>query len=436
LRWDKDFRTEELKRLEESGVKFDFKDDVWKTYFLDIWELIGAFQPYFKISNDKRRGWIDPQAFQEAKLLGETQTLVIRASWLIPHILLESKDTGFYSQLLLLPQNENDLYKRFGQDPKVIDRFNQLRHGGATVGPSIVAIHNRELQEIPSSFGHDYRFIWRTFDFAKDADDPQRNVLRSLGGTVKHDGREIIGTLPNGLHWYYLSNGAGVQANVVPQDIALDQRDKRGISNPNVINAIKCMDCHTPVSGIYPFKDNVKAAILSPDTALAVIAKDNRIETQFTPVEPANPVIRSGRLKIQLVGAVDEKIRAQVTNRIKDLEEYYLTDLDERITQQQESYGKRVEACTTLKPAELATALVKTYNTYHEDLVTPELAAREMGMPLQVANPLLRASGNQDLILLASGQPIRRAAWERGFGDAARVTVYPWEQLVKPVSHK
>lgn len=413
LGWDRDFRAEELTRLEAEGVTFTFANVSVKTRFLDIWEDFGAADPYY-------RGCIDPVAVEASRVLAESNKLLLRADWLFPRILLEAKDGGYYSQLLLLPTKEADLYKRFGENIATIERFNQLRHGGAIVGPSIVALHNRELQEIPSNFGYDFKYIWRTFDFAKDADDPTKNVFRSLAGTAVHDGREVIGTLPNGLHWYYLSDGKGVQANVVPQNIALDQRNKRGINNPNVINAIKCMDCHGPVSGIYPFQDNVRGAVISPEIALAVIAKDKDVRTEFVPV--LGPPTSDGRPRVQLrfENTLANVFRAAVTNKVKDLEEYYLSDLGTHIGQQQESYGRRVLACNGLSPVENAANVVSSYNRYHEDLVDPTQAARELGTDLNTAIHCFRQSGNQDLMLLSNGLNIRRVVWEKSFVDAAR----------------
>lgn len=428
LGWDRDFRAEELKRLEAEGVTFSLSTPSLKARFLDIWEDFGAADPYYRTSYGRVQGWIDPAAVEVAQVLSGSSKPLLRADWLLPRMLLEAKDSGYYSQLLLLPTKESDLYKRFGENIATIERFNQLRHGGAIVGPSIVARHNRELQEIPSNFGYDFKYIWRTFDFAKDADDPTKNVFRSLAGTAIHDGREIIGTLPNGLHWYYLSDGKGVQANVVPQNIALDQRNKRGISDPNVTNAIKCMDCHGPVSGIYPFADNVRGAVISPEIALAVIAKNNAIQTEFIPVVGPPPV--RPQIQIRLDNLLADNVRSSVSNKVKDLEEYYLSDLAIHIGQQQESYGRRVLACNGLSPVENSSNLMSSYNRYHEDLVDPSQAALELGVDFNIAIAYLRLSGNQDLMLLSNGLNIRRAVWEKSFADVARLS---WNQPVKPI---
>ena len=482
LRWDSDFRSEELVRLEASGVKFKFKSEAVKAKFLDIWESIGDADPYFRVSHGKIRGWVEPAAYEEARFLSESSKFLVRADWLFPRMLLEAKDGGFYSQLLLLPTSERDLYKRWGQDEAVLGRFNQLRHGGATVGPSIVARFNRELEELPSGYGWDLKLIWRTRDFATDSDDPTKNVFRSLAGTSIHDGREIIGTLPNGLHWYYVADGKGVQANVVPQAIALDQRNKRGISDPNVTNAIKCFDCHMPSSGIYPFVDQVRSAIIAPDIALAVIAEGERInergerlaariKEQFVPVEngreqrhatdpnaqhldpnaqhpflssPPFSGVTPGPFKIHYSPYLDDRARRRVYNRARDLEEFYLGDLQGRIEGQQASYARRLALCSGLRPSDAASAVVEAYNRYHEELVDLEQATRELGYPQEEVVLMLRTSGNPDLALLSrenalpvaasrGGQLIRRAAWERGFDDAIKTVVWPWERILQPV---
>lgn len=453
LRWDKFFRASELQWLEQTGVQFKFRDEATRLRFLDIWDAIAAADPFFPSQYDPRP-WVNPMVLKAACALSGSAKPVVAAQFLFSRLLLEAQDGGYYSLLLLLPPNERDLYKRFGQDIATIERFGQLRHGGAVVGPSVVAIHNRELQEIPNDFGYDYKFIWRTFDFAKDADDPRRNVFRALGGTAQHDGREIIGTLPNGLHWYYLANAAGGQVNVVPQNIAVDQRDARGIVDPNVTNAIKCIDCHAGTRGIWPFQDRVKVAALRQEIALAIIYHGGKIEERFVPVlPPPNPLapdvfqqtlkrangdgysLQAPRLKLQVPSPVSDAVRAKVTVRAQDLEEYYLRDLSEHIAAQQVSYSGRVVACNGLSPGINANAVVTAYNETHIDLVTPEQAAIEQGLSLEQARTLWRApssdgyyvTGNPDLVILSSGQPIRRAAWEKVFVDAAHADHYSWD---------
>lgn len=398
LGWDRPSREAKLARLELSGVKFGFKTDGEKAAFLDPWEEIGRGDPYFRTTQENAgkltRGWINPSIENSVRNLTYSTSFIARADWVLPRLLLEKQDSGFYSQLLMFPPNEADLYKSFGVDINFVDRENQLKRGGAVL-ESIVARHNRELQQIPSLFGHDERFIWRTFDVATE-DTADKSVVDNLAGSVKHDGREIIGTLANGLHWYYLADATGKQVNVVPQTIALDMRDggQSPIRDRNVINAYKCIGCHGPAGGTYPFADIIGKAILDPAIGLLVLGKD----------------------------------KAAVADKKQTLEEYYLSPLGKLIARQQDSYTERVKATNGLDSAKNADQLVGFINTYHWDLVGQEQAAREMGEKLDTAVQMWRRSGNNNLILLAAGQPIRRSAWERSVGDGMRAKLYTWEK--------
>jgi hypothetical protein len=400
LGWDVAARTARLARLEQAGVRFAFKDQAEKRRFLDVWEQVAEVDPYFRVTQlhgDKLvRGWLDPVAELSSRRMSQSAGFVVRGDWFLVHALLEKKDGGFYSDLLMFPPKEDDLYKLFGVDIKFVDRESQTKQGGAIVESDAVANNNRELQLIPSLFGYDDKFIWRTFDFASD-DVGDKNVVETFGGTAKHDGREVIGSLPNGLHWYYLADGRGNQVNVVPQAIALDRRkaSTHPINDRNVTNAYKCISCHGTIRGIWPFADVVRKGILDREVALAVIDKDPR-------------------------RAADKK---------QQLEDYYLADLDRKVDRQQKSYAERVKDCTGRESGDNADNVIGAFDDYFSTLVTLEQAAREMGMPASEAKGVLAYSGNGTLALLSTGQPIRRAAWEKSFPDAMRARTYPWENL-------
>jgi hypothetical protein len=314
--------------------------------------------------------------------------------------LVEKAQGGFYSQVLMFPNNEGDLYKSFGVDIKLVERDTQLKVGGGTLD-SIVALHGRHLRLIPSLYGYDERFIWVTMDF-KNEGSPDKDIFARPGGNLKHDGREIIGTLPNGLHWFYLSDGKGKQAAVVPQDIAIDKRpDPFGkIRDRNVVNAYKCLDCHE--RGINPFVDVERQAILNPDIALLVKSKDKRKLAEIT----------------------------------ESFESYYQLaekgGIEGRIVRQNESYARRIFAVNELTPEDNSERVVGFFNRYTWDLVTPEQAAREMGLTLEAARVAWRRSGNSQLVVLSSGQPIRRALFEQSFAAAQQAQIYKWERLLVP----
>lgn len=393
LGWDVGSRRSRIARLKEQGVDTTGFSE-------DLWEEIVKTEPYFFADSyyadgKLSRGWLDPTVDKELRTRTHASKAIVRADWLIPRLLREAQEGGIYSQALLLPSREADLYRAFGVDQKLVDSDPQLRNGGAVLD-SIVALHNRELQVVPSLYGYDERFIWRTFDFNRD-ETGDRSVIDRLAGTVKHDGREIIGTLPNGLHWYYLADGAGKQVAVVPQNIAIDNRPGTfsRIRDRNVSNPKACIGCHSESGGgLQPFDDVISKAILSPRIGLAVFAYG----------------------------------KEQGTELLGNLQDYYLSDLSRKIARQNASYAERLKLVNGLTPQANGLAIEAAVDGYSLDLVTFEQAAREMGQDPVAARIMLRASGNPYNNLLSVGQPIRRAAWEQGgYLKAQYATQWPWE---------
>ncbi len=401
LGWDRFSRRDEIDRLATLGVVFNFKGNKRnEDFFADVWETFAFHDPYFrapKLYSDRYdRGWVDPYDDALARHLTGSDKFVVRADWLLAKLMSERQDGGFYSQLLLHPALESDFYKRVGADIRFVDATVQARHGGAVIR-SDVARHNRELQVIPAAFGD----VWRTFDFA-DAGKPDKDVQLALAGKVKHDGREIIYRLPNGLHGYYLADGKGTQVAVVPQAIALDMR--AGTSHPivdrNVANAHKCVSCHGVESGLIPFSDQVSAGITAEGVKLVTLSDDYR----------------------------------KLVIRNRELREYYLTDLGARIGASNLAYAAAVKALTGLDPAGNADGFMVAFDTYTWGTVTPAVAAYEMGYSPERAAQLWEvASGKvSQLGLLHGGRSIRREAWELIVDDALLAPVHPWEKLATP----
>lgn len=263
---------------------------------------------------------------------------------------------------------------------------------------SPVALHARELQFIRTLYGWDEAVLARTFDFATDALGDQ-SVIETLNGRVRHDGREVIDTLPNGLHEYSLYDGKGNRVAVVPQNIAIDQtQGVDPIKDRSVVNAYTCIRCHGPASGFQPFRDVIGEAILSPTIGLAVIAATK------------------GRVE-QLAG---------------ESADYYLSGLQTKIRRRNASYAERLKLTNGLSPADNAQAINRTVEGYIYDLVTPEQAALEMGQTIEAARIMWRTSGSSYAVLLSGGISIRRAAWEAAFADVQRANQYQWEGAKKP----
>ncbi len=394
LGWDLASRSDEVDKLRTLGIDPKRLTSRLDGSYLDIFDGIASAEPYFAPDRIVGSGNVSGLEFYgTVAALAHSHHPVVAAHWLYPRLLTEFQDNGFYSALLLLPNTEADLYKRLGVNIPFADAEPRGKHGAAVIR-SIVAYNPREIQYLPSATGFDQFWLWRTKDFIK-ADRDDKDVRSALADTAKHDGREILFSLFNGLMGGYLANGAGAQVNIVPQAIAEDQRASvRDIANGktippiatrSVVNVFKCLDCHGESSGIIGFDDAV----------LRLIAPE-RGDTGFVVKNP------------------DPKAAYREATRI---EEFYRLGLIDKATLHRTGYEARVRDLTGLSVLDSTREVVEWYNrfaiAYATELVAPDQAAVEAGLPLPVARSLWKASGDSQLGILASGQPLTRIRWEQ-----------------------
>jgi hypothetical protein len=410
LEWDYGARSVRLKELERRGVDFGLKDHEARRLFLDPWEQFARDDPFFQVgyydSEYKYvRGWLDPTLVNAARHCTNSIKPVLRADWVLNRILQENFPPafqGYYSTLLMLPRNEQDLYKVFLVDIIAVDKAeNKLRQGGAVLESAGVAQNNRELQMIYSAYGPAVKYIWRTLDVDVDAryvknekgDQVSKSVVESLAGTLIHDAREIIGTLPNGLQWWYLANGKGQQQAVAPEKVAQVKTPLVPVKETQVISPWKCIECH--YEGIRSFDDVISKMMLDPTIALQIKSKYHQ-KNEAAALQSA-------------------------------LEDFYLSPLGSTIKLQQQIFAANLKACCGMTGTQTATLILGFVEGYQYDSVNPVQAAREMGYPIEEAKYLWRKSYNPILAVLSSGRSIRRGAWDQSFGDGMRAASYPFE---------
>lgn len=409
LGWDRESRIAQRAEWEKRGVKFAFKDQHEEARFLDPWESMAAREPYFKTSqinarHELIRGWIDPILEERTRLASYSSNLVLRADWFLAHSLTEKDRGGFYSLLLMIPQTEQELYKVLLIPIETVERAAQLRYGGA-VAKSIVAFHNRGLEVFYSPYGRGAKYFWRTYDVLRD-DLAEKNVNVSLGGTLKHDGRETIGSLPNGMQFYGVYDGKGKQVEVVPQGIAIDMRRDTLDQDRNVINAVKCVSCHE--AGINPYEDRIGFSILHPQIGLGTFSYD----------------------------------RARASGRAYELSDYYRIaekgGLAREVLRHQEAYAEAMLDVNEMTPEDNARRVIGWYDAYVYRLIGLNQAAREMGLTIEQAREALRHTEDparhtpdSTLVVLSSDQQVSRTQWEASFGNAMRAQVFPWEHDIQ-----
>lgn len=397
--WDYPSRTQRLAELERRGVRFDLRDAEARRLFLDPWEALGRLDPFFEANHYDAQGhlvlgWIDRDVTNAFRQETYSRKPVLRADWIVGKLLLEKSFGGLYSDVMMFPPREADGYKSLLIDVAAANRDNQLRQGGAVLA-STVALNNRELRLLYNPYPLGSGYYWETDDFNSD-ERGDKSVLERFRGETKHDGRETIFSLPNGLQAYRVFDGAGNAVDAVPESIAQIKDPLLPSRETRVVNSYKCLECH--LSGIRDFADVVRKAFLNP----------------------------AARLKVRSHDPHEADALAEA------LEDYYSSSLGTTIRRQQDAYRAALQQACGMNGNETAAAVISAVEVYRYDLVPPEAAAREMGADLDPARlAWLVASGpytlhgitypgDPQLAVLATGQPIRRAAWEQSFGDAMR----------------
>lgn len=449
LGWDRFSREIELDKLAKLGVKIPFKTDRDKRFFVDVWEFIGYFEPYFVATDKYRRGWLNPTIVDAVENVAHTRKLVVSAHWLYPRLLIENSDGGFYSQLLILPPKEADLEKRLGVNAAFIEVDIRAKHGAAVPKSASVAYSPREIQFLASSTGHDQQWYSRTLDFNR-VENPDKDVRERPAGNAKHDAREVLFSLSNGLMGGYLSNGQGQQQAFAPQQVAEDQREATAgryySPTKTVVNFVKCADCHMESRGLIGFDDGGIKLINPP-----------RQDTGY------------------LVIDYNATAAAREAQRVT---EFYRKGLIDKVNLYRSSYEARVKELTGQDCLVSSRNLLKWYDrytaVYAAEMVSPSTAAAEMGYPEWAARAMWKSAsvqgavqpfpsikdyaatvvyqafaplqgrengvtfsvateqpyrGTNQLGFLAAGQPITREAWERVVGDALSQDVFRWDNI-------
>ncbi|QDT14995.1 hypothetical protein [Alienimonas californiensis] len=176
--------------------------------------------------------------------LSGTTLPIVRADWFVA----AAARPPLYNVLLDLPETELALEKKLDVDvkrhfadprPRTIARAGFSRSG--------VSAQNRLVERHASPYGA----YWKSYDFGPDNGRGKltRFPLGPAGAftnherlAFKHDGGEAIFSLPNGLHGYFLSDGAGAYLHAGPIEVVGDTLKTAG--TPSIVNGVSCFACH------------------------------------------------------------------------------------------------------------------------------------------------------------------------------------------------
>jgi hypothetical protein len=305
--------------------------------------------------------WVDPNAY--AYLVKETQSEspILRADWFIVNATLPPA----YYDFLRLGKNIKDFEALIFVDPKLAEKARSQDKG--VVITSTVARNNRTLLRSPTFTGGYY---WVSHDSLNSVDDRQYilNLLRE-----KFDATEDIGTLPNGLQAYFLTNGQGNRLDFADPNVAIDNTAVDRV----VRNGRSCIVCHA--EGIKPIQDEVRT------------------------------------LTKKLRNAEQVKLLIADKNDAFKIADLFGTDLDEQIVKDQNLYFAAVARSNGLRADVNAQQYAKIYDDYYEVLLTKEVAALDLGIPVVDLERYIRLSNDPTVLALIREPigPLRRDQWER-----------------------
>lgn len=231
-------------------LRIDLRDYQWSER---TWEKIVARNPYGIR--------LDHESAQACRDATGCELPYVRGDWFVA----SASRPPLYHDILELPTSERELEKLLRLD--TLENVRQERVARAGFNSSGVSRNNR-LIERHESGGTVY---WKSYDFAGNTG--RQNLFAHplgpsvtpspLGGegrvrgdiTFQHDGGEIIFTLPNGLHAYFLVDAQGRRIDKGPTAIVSDpRRPDRAVEN-----GLSCMSCHQ--RGMIAKADQVRAHV-------------------------------------------------------------------------------------------------------------------------------------------------------------------------------
>jgi tetratricopeptide (TPR) repeat protein len=260
---------------ERTVFRIDLRDYQWNE---KVWEAVLAANPYGVVApSEAARGCAD---------LTGCRLPYVRADWFVA----SASRPPLYYEVLQLPATLGELEKVLRID--AAEDVRQERVARAGFNGSGVSRNNRVIERHESGGV----VFWLSYDFAGNVG-RQNLFAHPLGpgdgeAAFRHDGGEVIFTLPNGLHAYYLATGAGKRLDKGPLAIVSDpRRPDRAVEN-----GISCMSCHA--RGLIPKDDQVRAHVLKNPDAFTKADRD-AVLALYPPREKFAALVREDSRRFQ-----------------------------------------------------------------------------------------------------------------------------------------
>ena len=252
LSWGREIATPRPVDAEKTLLRIDLRDYKWDEA---AWDRLVADYPYGCVS--------EGEAFQIVAEAAGCAVPCVRGDWFTA----VAARPPLYYELLKLPKTDLELEALLHVDAAEDIRADRVARAG--FADSGVSRNNRVIERHESSYGA----YWKSYDFAGGAG--LKNIFAHPLGPVgaaesfQPDGGEIIFDLPNGLHGFFLVDGAAKR---------LDQAQIAIVSDPKrpehaVIAGVSCLSCHA--RGLNDKADQVREHVENNAGAFAKAEADS-----------------------------------------------------------------------------------------------------------------------------------------------------------------
>ena len=217
--------------------RVDIREVQWSS---DTWEEIEDANPYFL-------AMATPDALE---CYDNTQTRMpyVRIDWFV----FAASKPPLYHTILGIPETDTELEQNLRVNVEA--NIEQEKVARAGFNRSGVSQNNRLIEHHQAPYGS----YWKSYDFGGNTG-PQNLFEHPLGpdgdDPFKHDGGELIFTLPNGLQGYMLVDDQGRRIDKGPIEIVSDPKRP----DKSVTNGVSCMSCH--YTGVIPKADEIGPAV-------------------------------------------------------------------------------------------------------------------------------------------------------------------------------
>jgi hypothetical protein len=301
-------------------------------------------------------------------------------------------------------------------DPELAKTKAYISHSGVTGRQRIVMF----IYGTATSPAVGPQLVAVTFDIKQANLDPAADPLRGPTAFERYDGGEAILVLPNGHLLYLVFNAKDEIIPSVPDNVAVDKQALKvrgNVSTARVFSGVSCANCHEATPSNYGWQNvtNDLDDLLADDKSQA-------------------DQLRA----LQIAAAQFPRSKTPVESRIT---------FDGVLSSARHGYQFRAQLGTNQKTTRQTVAgIADSYWGYWYDVITPQVAARDLG---QVLSPsaaqlfLLRAidpapDGSEDgpLARLKLGRSIDPVQWRTGYQSFAERTHFkplevPLEKLAQ-----